>query len=100
MDKSFTHHSRLRSEVVVEKTGDEHIVRAWKREKRVGREKKVKDNKIILYYFFIIIATRSILIANLDLVWYCCDFLRAAELSGLSKSYSQKDIVVLFGKII
>ena len=36
----------------------------------------------------------------LGLVWYCCDFLKAVELSGPSKSCSQKVIVVPFDKIM
>ena len=36
---------------------------------------------------------------SLGLVWYCCNFLKVAELSRLSKSCSQKVIVISFGKI-
>ena len=42
---------------------------------------------------------RSLLGLDLGLVWYCCGFLKAVELSRLSKNYSQKVIVILFSKI-
>ena len=45
--------------------------------------------------------SKSLIIkSNLDLIWYCCGFLRAAELFGLSKSCFQKIIVVPFDKVI